>query len=445
MQASSKRKIVAIVLALALVVALGAFIASDPGDPSIPDGAVALVEEAPDGTITEEEFDQNLLQAAFNLQLRTLPPEDDPQFEQVQQSALSNAIQTRWVRGEAEERGIEVSDRDVEQSLETIINEQLGGQKGYEQFLERSEVDGQPAFDEEAVRAVAELTAISDRLQTDALPSDTPEVPDEDVERYYEANIEQFQTPETRDVRVILNPDAAEIDAAIEELGDSPTPEDWESVAKQYSTDEATKSQGGLRRAVAEGQNEPALDEAIFSAETGEVVGPIEGESGSYVIQVEEVTEASTTPIDDVREQIVQTLQQGISSDAITKFRDAFIGKWTERTFCRDDVVVDLCSNAPPPPEACTIDDEGEREAADPAALEVGCPAFALPRNVVDPGTGAVFPGQQLPVLPQGPLKPPSAEAPTGLPPGVAPIGPGGAPPPTGAPPGSAPPEGAAG
>ena len=181
---------------------------------------------------------------------------------------------------------------------------------------------------------MAELTAISDRLQTEALPDETPDVPDEDVERFYDANIEQFETPETRDVRVILNPDAAEIDAAIEELGDAPTPEDWEKVAKQYSTDEATKSQGGLRRAVAEGQNEPALDEAIFSAETGEVVGPIEGESGCYVIQVEEVTEAATTPIEDVREQIVQTLQQGISQEAITDFRDAFIGKWTARTFC---------------------------------------------------------------------------------------------------------------
>ena len=447
MQASNKRKIVAVVLGLALVVALGAFVISgDSGDPSIPDGSVALVEEAPDGAITQEEFDQNLRQAAFNLQLRELPPEDDPQFEQVEQSALSNAIQTRWVKGEAEERGITVADRDIEQSFQQIVEEQLGGEKGYEQFLKQSEVDGEPAFDEEAVRAVAELTAISDRLQSQALPDETPDVPDEDVEHYYDANIEQFQTPETRDVRVILNPDAAEIDAAIEDLGDSPTPEDWEAAAKKYSTDEATKSQGGLRRAVAEGQNEPALDEAIFSAEQGEVVGPIEGDSGSYVIQVEEISEAATTPLDDVRDQIVQTLQQGISQDAITRFRDSFIAKWTSRTFCDEAVVVDLCSNAPPPPEVCAIDDAAEREAADPATLDAGCPAFALPRNVVDPGTGAVFPGQQVPALPQGPYKP-AAEAPVGLPPGVAPVGPGGAPPtgapPTGAPPSGAPPSGA--
>jgi foldase protein PrsA len=425
---------VAIVLAAALVVALGAFVISgDSGDPSLPEGDVALVEDAPDGAITEEEFNENLRQAAFNLQLRELPAPEDAQFAQVQESALSNAIQGRWVRGEAAERGIEVTEREIEAALQQIIDEQLGGQKGYEEFLARSEVDGEPAFDEDAVRDVAQLTAISDRLQAQAIPDETPDVPEEDVERYYDQNAEQFQTPETRDVRVVLNPDAAEIDAAIEELGTDPTPADWDAVAKQYSTDEATKSQGGLRRDVSQGQNEPALDEAIFSAEPGAVVGPVAGESGSYVIQVEEVTEAEQTPLDDVREQIVQTLQQGISSDAITRFRDDFITKWTSRTFCRDDLVIDLCANADPAPDPCPVDDESEQEAADPAVLDQGCPAPAVPRNVVNPGTGAVFPGQQLPVLPQGPIKPAAEGAPTGLPPGVSPVGPGGAPPPTGA------------
>jgi hypothetical protein len=101
-------------------------------------------------------------------------------------------------------------------------------------------------------------------------------------------------------------------------------------------------------------------------------------------------------------------------------------------------VLVKLCSNAPPAPEACTIDDEEEREQAEPQALQAGCPAPAAPRPVIDPGTGQVFPGEQVPALPQGPIKgPPTEAAPTGLPPGAQPIGPEGAPPPTdAAPPG---------
>jgi parvulin-like peptidyl-prolyl isomerase len=430
-----RKRLIALVLGVALVVAFGAFaISGDIGEPSVPEGDVAVVQDAPDGNISQEEYDGALRQAAFNLQLRELPAADDPQFAQVSEAALSNVIQTRWVKGEAEERGIEVTERDVDQSLETVIDQQLGGPKGYEQFLKQSEVDGEPAFTEEDVRAVAELTAISNRLQEQALPQDPPAVPEEDVELYYEANIEQFQVPESRDVRVILNPDPGEIEQAMAALEQDDSPQSWEEVARKYSTDDATKGQGGLRRDVTEGQNEPALDEAIFSAPVGELVGPIEGESGTYLIQVEEVTPAETTPLDEVREQITQGLQQGLQTQAVDTFRNDFIQKWTSRTFCDEDVVIDLCANAPPAPEPCPIDDDSEREQADPATLDQGCPAPALPRNVVNPGTGAVFPGSQLPTLPQGPLKPP-APAQAGLPPGATPIGPGGAPvaPPAGA------------
>jgi parvulin-like peptidyl-prolyl isomerase len=430
-----------VVLGVALVVSLGAFaISGDIGEPSLPDGDVAIVDGAPDGGITEEEFQTALRQAAFNLQLNELPPQDDPQYEQVSQAAISNEIQTRWVKGEAADRGITVDDRDIEQALDSIVQDQLGGQKGYERFLKSSEVDGEPAFTEEDVRNVAELTALSDRLQEEAVPEVTDDnVTDSEIEDYYDTHVDQFKTPETRDVRVILNPDEAEIQAAIDELGSDPTPDDWKRVAKKFSTDEATKNDGGLREDVAQGQNEAALDEAIFSSAQGEVVGPIEGDSGSYAIQVEQITPGSTSPLDEVSDQIRETLKQGIQTQQVETFRADFIDKWTARTVCSDDVVVDLCSNAPPAPESCTIDDEQEREQADPQGLDAGCPAPVQPRPVIDPGTGQVFPGEPVPALPQGPIKAAQAEAPTGLPPGATPIGPGGAPaPPTG----TAPPSG---
>ncbi|MEO8092547.1 MAG: peptidyl-prolyl cis-trans isomerase [bacterium] len=421
--AEQKKRLVALVLGAALVVALGAFaIAGDIGEPSLADDEVAVVEGAPDPAITDEELQTNLEQAAFNLNLREIPPPEDPQFEQVQQAAISNAIQGRWVGGEAAERGITVTDRDVDQALDSIINDQLGGKQGYEKFLDES------PFDEEAVRAVAELTALSERLQADAISPEPPTVSDAEVQEFYDANLVQFETPETRDVRVILNPDEAEIEQAQALLDQDDSPSGWEKAAKQYSTDEATRNDGGLRENVSQGQNEPALDDAIFSAAPGSPVGPITGESGSYLIQVEKVNPGQTAPLDDVSDQIRQTLQQGIQAQDVEQFRSDFIAKWTSRTFCQEEIAVALCANAPPAADPCPIDDEAEREQADPAILDAGCPAPALPRNVVNPGTGAVFPGEQLPVLPQGPLKPIQPPA-AGLPPGAAPLGPGGAPP----------------
>ena len=93
-------------------------------------------------------------------------------------------------------------------------------------------------------------------------------------------------------------------------------------MAKKYSIDEATKSTGGLRQGVVAGQSEPALDEQIFGAAEGELVGPFETDAGFYVIQVEKVTPAATQPLTDVSEQIRQTLAAQRQQEIATQLPD---------------------------------------------------------------------------------------------------------------------------
>ena len=414
----------ALILGAALVITLAAFVISgDLGDPSVPGDDIALVQKAPDENITQEEYKTALEQASFNLNLKQPPPESDPQFEQVKQSAISNLIQTRWVEGEAAERGITATDRDIDQELDTIIQQQLGGKKGYQRFIQTS------PFDADAVRDVARLSLLSQRIQSEALPKTPPDVSDSEVQDYYDAHKDQFTTPEQRDVRQILNKDQAEVEKAKTILEQDDSSGSWKKVAAKYSTDDASKSQGGLRQGVVEGQNEAALDQQIFSAQEGELVGPFKGEAGYYLIQVEKVTPQDVTPLDNqLTQQITQQIQQGLQSQASESFRTDFIGKWTSRTFCADDFIVDLCSNAPPAADTCPSDDPKEREQADPNTLGAGCEAPVVSRPVVDPATGAVFPGDTPPVKYQGVQKKTAPQ--TTIPGGAIPVGPGGAPPP---------------
>ena len=112
-------------------------------------------------------------------------------------------------------------------------------------------------------------------------------------------------------MRVILTADEADAEEALAALEADDSAKSFEQVAKEFSIDEATKSTGGLRQAVVEGQSEPALDAEIFAAPEGELVGPFEGDAGFYVIQVEKITPAATTPLEDASEQIRQTLVVG--------------------------------------------------------------------------------------------------------------------------------------
>ena len=91
------------------------------GGPSVPEGDIAVIEDAPDGTITSEDFDSSLEQTAARQGLREVPPPDDPQYELLVDAAVSDLILSRWVLGEAEERGIEVTDREIDEELETVI------------------------------------------------------------------------------------------------------------------------------------------------------------------------------------------------------------------------------------------------------------------------------------------------------------------------------------
>ena len=135
----------------------------------MPDGAIAVVEDAPDGTITTEEFDRALVQAAARQGLEEVPAEDDPQYELLAEAAQGDLILSRWVLGEAEERGIEVTDREIDDELETVKEEQFGSEKEFEKFLEQS------GFTLEEAKQRIELQLVSDAIQTGVLPEE-PEV-----------------------------------------------------------------------------------------------------------------------------------------------------------------------------------------------------------------------------------------------------------------------------
>ncbi len=409
------------------------------GQPSVPDGAIAVVEDAPNGTITKEEFDRALVQAAARQGLKDVPATDDPQYQLLADSAEGDLILSRWVLGEAEDRGIEITERQIDDELNTIKQQQFGCQpdedpcEAFDKFLDQS------GFDLDEARNRIKLQLISDEIQKAVLPQ-TPEVTDDEVQTYYDANLAQFEQPETRDVRVIITKTEDEANQALAALGDNPSPSTWEKVAKKYSIDEATQATGGLRPAVVAGQSEKALDEQIFSADENVLVGPFKGDAGYYVIDVEKITPAATQQLDDpvqaasaqgaaqtVADQIRATLVSAHQQQIAQDFQTDFQNKWVARTFCAEGFRIERCANADPPPDPCTKD----------VAESQGCDAPVASTRPIAPGTNTVFGSTPATSLPQGPLTP-APPAAAGTPPGLTPV-PGGAAPPT-APPQTPPP-----
>jgi parvulin-like peptidyl-prolyl isomerase len=418
-------------LFIALFVIVG--VANGVGHTDVPSDAVAVVEDAPNGTITTAEFQRSLKQQAARQGIRKVPPPSNPQYPALRDAAMADALLSRWVLGEAEDRGITVSDTEVSSRLEQIKKQQFGGEKQFQKFLKQAGFTPQDALDR------VKLQLLSDQIQRDVLPPGVL-VTDSTVQDYYDANKAQYEHAETRDARQIVNKDKAKVEQAKALLEKDDSSQNWKKVAAKYSNDPLSKGRGGLLTAVTAGQSGLGIDKELFAAPEGQLVGPFQGESGYYILEVVKITPPSTTPLSKVSGQIKQQLSQGAQQEIATSFQQDFVDKWTSRSFCASGYVMDRCANFTPQ-DACNGDDPGESGDLD----KTGCDAVVPSSAPLAPGEATVFPGDTVQGPPQGPQ---SGGAPAAQPgvlgPGGAPQLPPGAAPPQGTAPGTAPPQGAA-
>jgi SurA-like protein len=183
--------------ALLVVLFLGFAIAQGIGDPSIPNGNVALVEDTPGtiGEVTQADFDKALLQTASRAGLREAPRPGDDQYEDVKMAAMGDVLDSIWIQGEAAEMGIEVTQKEIDTELASIKRQNFRTDAEYQRFLAESH------FTEEDVNERVRLQLLSTQIQQ-KITEDVPEPSESQVEDYYEAaKATQFTTPATPETR----------------------------------------------------------------------------------------------------------------------------------------------------------------------------------------------------------------------------------------------------
>ena len=126
-------------------------------------------------------------------------------------------IQAEWVQQEADEQGIEVSDKAVQKSFEDQKKQAFPTDKAYQEFLKTS------GMTEEDILFRVKLDQLQQKL-TQKVTEDAKKVSDEDIQEYYEKNKERFAQPERRDLHVVLTKTEAKADEAREALEDGDSP-----------------------------------------------------------------------------------------------------------------------------------------------------------------------------------------------------------------------------
>ncbi|SFD05285.1 peptidyl-prolyl cis-trans isomerase D [Thiohalospira halophila DSM 15071] len=145
------------------------------------------------------------------------------------------------------------------------------------------------------------------------------EIDEEALREEYEARQDEFGEPERRRARHILftaqgsgdqgwEEARAEAEAVLEELDEG---KEFADLAREHSEDRATASEGGDLGWFTRDDLDPAVTDAAFGLERGEVAGPVRSEFGYHLIRLEEVDEAEVPPFAEVRDELARSLRQG--------------------------------------------------------------------------------------------------------------------------------------
>jgi peptidyl-prolyl cis-trans isomerase C len=182
--------------------------------------------------------------------------------------------------------------------------------------------------------ANAQIERMSDEIQIDP----------ERVKALYEERRDQFERARARHILIAFEgspaagdnaPPEAEARTKAESLrARIEAGEDFAEIAREESDDHGSAARGGDLGRFARGQMVPEFEEAVFAAEAGELVPVVRTQFGYHVVQVQEL---GPTPIEEVREQLVNELRQRSLQEALEALQEGSEVQIDEAYFGNDE------------------------------------------------------------------------------------------------------------
>lgn len=269
---------------------------------------------------------QKITKADFDQKLETSP---------AGRGVLNQLIQADLIDQYAKDNHIEPTSQQIDEEVNKVKARYPNGQ--FEQIVKQqglSDADVRNIFREQLV------------LQQ-AVAKNVPPVTDEQVKQYFDRNHAMLDKPEQVRARHILVPDLKTADTVEQKLKSGG---DFAALAKQYSTDPATKDKGGELGFFGHGQMVAPFDKAAFSLPIGQTSAPVKSPFGYHIIQVEEKKPAQKATLAASKDQIRTMLQQQAVQAQIPAFLQGLRSK--ANITVSDSRFSELSNTPVPPPPA---------------------------------------------------------------------------------------------
>jgi foldase protein PrsA len=262
-------------------------------------------------------------------------------FTSLSSQVMDFLIKAYWYQADANKLGVKVTDAEVQKAFNTAKNQQFPNGSGFNTFLSQT---GQTLDD---ILYRFRINEIVQKL----VAKHNSTVTQADIQNYYNTHSSQFGTQESRNIRVVLAKSQADAAAAKKALDSG---QSWSTVAKKYSTDPTTKNTGGLLTGVTKSQADPALAAVAFTAPLNQVTGPVKGQFGYYVFDVQKITPATHQTLAQATPLIRQQLTTQQQQNAQTAVDNNAKKDWLSQTTCRAAYAMADCKGYTAPKTATT-------------------------------------------------------------------------------------------
>lgn len=272
------------------------------------DGVIAKVNGKP---VYQSDFDK-LYEEYYNYFGQT---EQAAQYLNEQKALLlEELVNTEVLLQKAEALGVTCTDEEAQEALDNVKNQY--GEETFSQMLEEVHLT------EEAYLAQIKQQIVLLKLQGEMIKDAEP-VTDEEVAAYYEANKANYTVGAGGNMRHILVyvPDqtdteaVATAEAAVKEIeAQLAAGTSFEDLSKKYSAEDADSDLYIVEDLGFVEYNSPYYDADFLAGAKalaeGEVSGPVKSSFGYHFIKVDNITEESVKPLEDVKSEITQTLEE---------------------------------------------------------------------------------------------------------------------------------------
>ena len=282
--------------------------------------------------ITKSDFEKTALKVGkeyemiFGLEFWTSEVEGEKTFkEEFDNEILNVMISQEIVNQQAEKENITVTDEEVANEMSSYM-QMIENVDEYNKFMEENGID------EEFLKNHFRQTLIFDKYRNKIM-SET-EITENDLRDYYNTHIDEYKKEEIKASHILITtlndmgePLSEEETAKKESeaqdiLARIKQGEDFEALAKEYSDDKASASNGGDLGYFAKGVMVPEFEEAAFKLEKGQVSDVVKSSFGYHIIKVDDKREEITS-YEDEKENILGAIRYEIYNEKMEELKKA--------------------------------------------------------------------------------------------------------------------------